>query len=335
MGLNNRRGIPYVGRVLVTGDRGFLAHHLLPELEKRWQFADITKIQGTSFFDLTRPNHVSTMFNNIESNEGPIRTVIHLAAKSGGILDNIEFQASYFFQNMMMGLNMLEECAKPSRVVEKLVMFLGGCSYPLIEGKESPYTEDDFWNGLPVETSLGYSFAKKSLIVGAWAYKKQFGLKTIFLMPTNPIGEFDNVDEKQSHAPMAFIRKFIEAKEEGYETVTLAGTGKPIRDFVDVKDIAKIFPDILANYDELGPLHISSGKGTSIAELAEMVSKAVGYTGKIHWDKSKPDGQAIKILGCDQLVSFLDKEDIKWEPTPIGETIPRVVEWYYERIWKK
>jgi GDP-L-fucose synthase len=335
MKAGERRGIPFSGKILVTGDRGFLATHCLTELEKRWIFADFYKLQGTSFFDLTRPNHVSTLFNSIETNHGPIRTVIHFAAMSGGIADNIQHQGRYWYNNMMMGINMLEECAKPNRVVQKLIMFLGGCSYPDQKDRTDPFREEELWDGLPVETSMGYSFAKKSLIVGAWAYEKEFGLKTSFLLPTNPIGEFDNVTEEQSHAPMAFIRKFIEARDEGYGTVTLFGTGKPVRDFIDIKDIAKIFPDLVADFDELGPLNISTGKGTTIEELATMISKAVGYTGTIRWDTNKPDGQLHKTLAPDKLIAFLDKKGIKWEPTPLSETIPRVVEWYERRVWKK
>jgi GDP-L-fucose synthase len=335
MKVGKRRGIPYSGKVLVTGDRGFFATHCLPELKKRWTFADFITLQGTSYFDLTLPPNVAGVFNRIETNHGPIRTVIHFAAMSGGIADNIQHQGRYWYNNMMMGINMLEECAKPNRVVQKLIMFLGGCAYPNIEGKTTPFSEDELWDGLPVETSLGYSFAKKSLIIGAWAYEKEFGLKTSFLLPTNPIGEFDNVSEEQSHAPMAFIRKFIEARDEGYGSVTLFGTGKPVRDFIDIKDIAKIFPDLVADFDELGPLNISTGKGTTIEELAVMISKAVGYTGTIRWDTSKPDGQAIKVLSCKKLISFLDKKGIKWEPAPLSETIPRVVEWYEKRVLNK
>jgi GDP-L-fucose synthase len=334
--MKDRRGIPYeVGKVLITGDRGFIASHCVPELEAKWPFADVVKIEGTTFFDLMRPNHVSTLFNSIENNQGPIRYVIHFAAKSGGILDNIKHQGQYMYQNLMMGMNMLEECASPQRHVEKLIMFLGGCSYPDQKDRSTPFTEEELWDGLPVETSLGYSFAKKALVIAAWAYEREFGLKTSFLIPTNPIGEFDNCTEGQSHAPMAFIRKFVEAREEGYGTVMLGGTGKPVRDFLDIRDMAKIFPDLVKNFNELGPMNISTGKGTSIEELAVTISEAAGYKGKIHWDTSKPDGQAVKILSCDKLVSFLDRKNIKWEPTPLSETIPRVVEWYEKRVWKR
>ena len=333
--VGSRRGIPFAGKVLVSGDRSFFAYHLMPELEKRWSFADFIKIGGTSFFDLTRPNHVSTLFNSIETNHGPIRTVIHFAAMSGGILDNIRHQGRYWYNNMMMGINMLEECAKPNRVVQKLVMFLGGCSYPDQKDRLDPFKEEDLWDGLPAETSLGYSFAKKSLLIGAWAYEKEFGLKTSFLLPTNPIGEFDNVSEEQSHAPMAFIRKFIEARDEGYGTVTLLGTGKPVRDFIDIKDIARVFPDLVSDFNELGPINISTGRGTTIEELAVTIADAVGYKGSIRWDTSKPDGQAVKILSNEKLLNFLKKKGIEWRPTPLTETIPRVVEWFEKRVWRK
>jgi GDP-L-fucose synthase len=327
-----KRGIPFTGRVLVTGGTGFLAQHILPVLKDKWTYANFIDTQGKCFFDLTQKSHVSTMFNTVENNSGPIRTVIHLAAASGGIKDNSERQSFYFYQNMMMGLNMIEECAKPARVVQKLVMFMGGCSFPNKIDKTTPFTEDEMWDGLPVETSLGYSFAKKSLVVAAWAYKQEFGLNTIVLLPTNPIGEWDNVDPQQSHAPMAFIRKFIEARDEGYGTVTLGGSGTPIRDFIYAGDIAKLMPDIIANFDEVGPLNISTGKGTSIAELAETVSKAVGYKGKIHWDKSFPDGQGYKVLSNEKLLEVL-KTDVDF--MSVEEAIGRTAEWFESRVWKK
>jgi GDP-L-fucose synthase len=323
-----RRGVPFVGRVLVTGDRGFLAHHILPVLEERWKFADIIKIQGSSFFDLTQQNHVRTMFNSIETNHGPIKTVIHLAALSGGIKDNMERQASYFYQNMMMGMNIMEECGK-RQTIDKLVMFMGGCSFPNKEGKETSFTEEEMWDGLPVKTSLGYSFAKKSMLIGAKAYEEQFGLKTLVLMPTNLIGEWDNVDPDSSHVVPGLIRRFIEAREEGYENVTVWGSGKPVRDFIYAGDVAKLLPDIIKSFDGDGPLSISTGKGTSIAEIAEYVAKATKFTGKIIFDTSKPDGQMYKVLDNSKMLDVLEAD---FAFTPVEEAIARTVEWFESRV---
>jgi GDP-L-fucose synthase len=328
-----RRGIPYAGRVLVTGDRGFLGHHIVPVLENRWKFADVIRVQGSSFFDLTQQNHIRTMFNSIETNHGPIKTVVHLAALSGGIKDNSERQASYFYQNMMMGINILEECAK-RKTIDKLVMFMGGCSYPNKVGKDTPFTEEEMWDGLPVNTSLGYSFAKKAMLVGAWAYKQQVGLKTLVLMPTNLIGEWDNFDPDQSHVVPALIRRFVEARDEGYENVTVWGSGKPVRDFIYAGDVAMLLPDIIKNFDGDGPLNISTGKGTSIAEIAEYIAKATNYKGKIIFDTSKPDGQLYKVLDNSKLLTLIEEssDGAGFVFTPIEEAIQKTVSWFEERV---
>jgi GDP-L-fucose synthase len=329
-----------MGKVLITGDTGFLGHHIVPVIEERWKFADVVKAQGSKFFDLTREAHVRTMFNSIESNHGPVRTVIALAGFSGGIKDNIEKQASYFYQNLMMNMHMIEACATPGRVVEKLVMFMGGCSYPNKIDKTTPFTEDEMWDGLPVETSLGYSFAKKSLVVAAWAYKQQFGLKSMVLLPTNLIGEWDNFDPDQSHVVPALIRRFVEARDEDYGSVTVWGSGKPVRDFIYAGDVARLLPDIINNYDEVGPLNISSGKGTSIAEIAEYIAKATKFKGKINFDTSKPDGQLYKVLDNSKLAYEVlhadqDNKDQILQLTSVEEAIGRTVDWFEARVWKK
>lgn len=335
-----RRGVPYAGRVLVTGDRGFLAHHILPVIENRWKFADIIKIQGSSFFDLTQQNHVRTMFNSIETNHGPITTVIHLAALSGGIKDNMERQGSYFYQNMMMGINMLEECGK-RKEIDKIVMFMGGCSYPNKIGKTTPFSEDEMWDGLPVQTSVGYSFAKKTMLIGAKAYEEQFGTNVLVLLPTNLIGEWDNFDPDNSHVVPGLIRRFVEAREEGYSNVTVWGSGKPIRDFIYAGDVAKLLPEIIKNFDGDGPLNISTGKGTSIAEIAEYIAKATKYTGKIIFDTTKPDGQMYKVLDNSKLCDVLEvnktaKElDLIMDFTSVEEAIGRTVDWFEDRVWTK
>jgi GDP-L-fucose synthase len=335
VGTNRKRGIPFSGRVLITGDTGFIAKNLIGEIENRWKFADIVTINGSKFFDLTRLNHVTTMFNSIEANHGPIRTVIHLAGKSGGIKDNMERQATYFWQNLMMGMNMLETCAAPNRVVEKLIMLMGGCSYALKPDKITPYKEGEMWDGLPVETSLGYSFAKKTLLIAADVYKKQFGIKTTILLPTNLIGKWDNCLEQESHVAMALIQRFIEACDEGYDSVTVWGNPNVTRDFIYAGDFGKLFIDIINNFEEIGPLNISTGIGTTIEELAVAIKDVTGFSGKIHFDTNKPTGQMHKVLDNTKLLGVLKKAGVEWEPTPVREAVGKTVEWYRERVHKK
>jgi GDP-L-fucose synthase len=325
----HKRGIRYGKNCLVTGDTGFLAKHIIPELEKAFPRWNIRGASGSWFFDLTRQFDTERLFGLVKKNHGPIDVVVNLAALSGGIKDNIERPASYYYQNMMINTNVIEECAKQDSGVQKLLLFMGGCSYPNRPGHEEPIKEDEMWLGQPIETSLGYSFAKKANLVGAWSYKQQFGLDVNVLLPTNPIGEWDNIDPQSSHVPMALIAKFLEAKTEGYNTVTVWGSGRPVRDFIYAGDIGRIVPTLIKDYDEIGPINISTGKGTSIAELAEIIMKATGFDGKIHFDRSKPDGQMHKVLDNRQLLDYIGDD---FEFTSVEEAINRTVEWYERRI---
>jgi GDP-L-fucose synthase len=332
--LGLRRGIPFRDRILVLGERGFLGHHLMPMLDKEYPLADIIPSGGTSFFDITQQVHIRTMFSNIANNRGPIYKVVNLAALSGGMFDNSSRPASYWYQNTAINLNVLEECAKKNNGVNKLIMFIGGCSYP--NDAESPIAEDKFMTGKPNENSLGYSFAKLNAFVGAWAYAQQFNLDVTVLVPTNLIGEWDNADEDNSHVAMGLIQRFVEAKADGLGVVTVYGSGKPVRDFIYAGDVAELVPFFLDNYPkDVGPVNLSTGIGTSIAELAELIAKAVGFDGKIHFDLSKPDGQMTKILDNTKLMNYLKEEDITWTPTPIEEAVQKTVDWYIERVWKK
>jgi GDP-L-fucose synthase len=323
-----KRGIPIERRVLVTGATGFFGRNLLPILHEQYPFAEIIDCQGQRFFDLTRSSHVETMFKSAAI-EGFTDSVIHLAAYSGGMFDNMRYPASYWFRNTMLITNMLEACA--AYKVRKLLIPFGGCSYPDID--KEVFKEEDLWEGFPHENSYGYSMAKKQAVVGGMAYEKQFGLKTITVIPTNPIGPWDNVDPNQSHVPMALIGRFLEAKKEKYTTVTVKGSGKPERDFLYIKDIVKLFPELLDKYNSAkGPINISSGKGTSIAELAEIIAKVVGYQGSIIYNTKEPDGQMRKILDNTKLKSFLNTQDIVWKPTPLEDAIAITVEWYRKRV---
>lgn len=322
-----KRGLIYNPRILVTGGNGFFGKNLIPVLEKHYSRGDIVNNQGSNFFDLTRQNHTETMFKAIRQ-QGYIDCVVHLAAYSGGMFENIEGPASFWYQNTMMVANVIEQCA--SHKVKKLLIPFGGCSYPDI-GKDI-YSEEDLWNGFPHINSFGYSMAKKQAVVGAMAYEKQFGLKTITVIPTNPIGPWDNVSQEQAHVPMALIGRFLEAKKEGYSTVTVFGSGRPERDFLYIGDIVKLFPYLLDLYNSTEPMNISSGVGKSITELAETIAKVVGFDGKIHYDRSKPDGQKRKILSNLKLQKFLSENSIQWEPTPLEEAITITAEWYEKRV---
>jgi GDP-L-fucose synthase len=333
-----KRGIPYWKKILVTGDTGFLGHHVVPVLENKYLMADIIRPQGTKFFDLTNPKAVEVMFNSIANNPyepGPVDIVVNLAALSGGIKDNIERQASYWYQNTMINANIIENCAIKRNGVSRLIQFMGGCSYPNKVGKETPFTEEELWDGSPVESSIGYSAAKKMNVISAFAYEQQFGLRTTVLIPTNLIGPWDNFSEQHSHVAPALIRRFIEARDENYSSVMVWGSGKPVRDFIYAGDVANLVPYFIDDWATagLGPYNISTGQGTSIAELAEIIAKAVGYTGKISFDTSKPDGQMHKVLDNTQLLNFLSASGVPplvW--TSVEGAVRMTAEWYEKRV---
>jgi len=322
-----KRGLTYSPRILITGDTGFLANNTIKFVKECFPKADLILLQGSKFFDLTIQNHVKVLFENIRK-IGGLDYVLHMAALSGGIEDNRNRQASYAYQNSMMLWHIVEEAAISK--VRKLLLFLGSCGYP--ESLASPMKEENFWDGLPTNTSLGYSAAKKMGQIAAFAYNQQTGLKTSCLMPSNIFGPYDNFDEKSSHVIPGLIRKFVEAKEEGYGTVTLWGSGKAERDFLYAEDVGRLLPYFMKYQEKVSPINISSNKGTSIAEVADLISNQVGYTGKIHYDRTKPDGQLIRILDNSKLLEFLSENNIAWEPTPLEEAIGITVEWYKERV---
>jgi GDP-L-fucose synthase len=332
-----KRGIPYWKKILVTGDTGFLGHHVVPILEEKYFMADVIRTQGTKFFDLTNAKAVEVLFNSITNNAyepGPVDIVVNLAALSGGIKDNMERQASYWYQNTMINANIIENCAIRRNGVSRLIQFMGGCSYPNEIGRSTPFREEELWNGAPVESSIGYSAAKKMNVISAFAYEQQFGLKTTVLIPTNLIGPWDNFSEQHSHVAPALVRRFVEARDEKYTNVTVWGSGKPVRDFIYAGDVAKLIPMFIDFNAGVGPYNVSTGRGTSIAELAETIAAVIGYTGKIRFDTSKPDGQMHKVLDNTKLMSlpFEDEKADAWTWTSIEEAVTLTAEWYEKRV---
>lgn len=329
--IGRRRGVYYTPRILITGDSGFFAKNLIPYMESYYPSVDLILPQGKTFFDLTRAPHVRQMFDSIHLNRGAVNAVIGLAAYSGGMFENMSRQASFWYQNTAIIMNLLEECA--THKIGRILLPIGGCSYPdTDESNNGVYKEDDIWGGFPNRNSFGYSMAKKQAIVGAMAYKQQFNIDTTIVIPTNPIGPWDNVNPDASHVVMALIGRFLEAIAEGYNNVTIYGSGKVLRDFLSIYDIVKYFPLILDKYSGVGPLNISSGKGTSVAELAEIICRLTGFTGKLIYDTTKPDGQKVKILDNSKLVDFLKGEGITWQPIPLEEALGRTIEWYKRRV---
>jgi GDP-L-fucose synthase len=297
-----------VSRVLVTGGGGFLGTHLVERLERDGH--DVVAARQADY-DLTRGEDAERMFRDADA-----ELVFHLAAEVGGIGANRANPGRFWFANLQMGLNVLEQ----ARLHEtpKLVLLGTVCAYPKFT--PVPFHEDELWNGYPEETNAPYGVAKKSLLVGAQAYREQYGLSSIFVLPTNLYGPRDNFDLETSHVIPALIRKMLESPDE----VVLWGDGSPTREYLYVEDCAEGLALAAERYDGPEPVNLGTGVETSIRETAELVAEAVGFEGRITWDTSMPNGQPRRSLDAsraEELFGFRAR-------TPLREGIARTVAWY-------
>lgn len=299
-------------RIVVTGATGFLGRHLAPILEARYG-RDAVKGVSSKDYNLINPVEVKKMFSDLQP-----EVLIHLAAYSGGIGANKEFPADFYYRNTLLTAMVFHEAAISK--VKKMIYPMGGCSYPALA--TSPIDESQMWNGFPQPESAGYSTAKKMGIVASQSYRKQYGLNSVILIPGNMYGEYDNFHPRDSHVVPAMIRRYYEAMLENAEKVVMWGSGSPVRDFVYAGDVAAVIPWFIENYDETGPINISSGTTTSIKELAETIKELTGFKGEIEWDASKPDGQMVKIFDVSRLKSL----GLSC-PTPLREGIKRTIDW--------
>src|SRR5205085_4838442 len=262
-------------------------------------------------YDLTHEREAARLFADAEP-----ELVFHLAAEVGGIGANRANPGRYWYANLQMGVNMLEQ----SRLhgVRKLVISGTVCAYPKFT--PVPFREDELWNGYPEETNAPYGIAKKTLLVGAQSYREQYGLNAVFLLPTNLYGPRDNFDLHTSHVIPALIRKMLESPDE----VVLWGDGSPTREYLYVEDAAEGLALAAERYDGLEPVNLGTGVETSIRETAEIVAEAVGFEGRITWDTSMPNGQPRRSLDAsraEHLFGFRAR-------TPLREGIARTVAWY-------
>lgn len=272
-------------RILVTGGAGFLGRAVCRNLEGRGAQGLI--IPRRKNWDLTDPGQVQELFRQTRP-----EVVIHLAAEVGGILANRENPGRYFFANMAMGLHLIE--AARHHDVEKFVQIGTVCSYP--KHTPVPFSEDSLWDGYPEETNAPYGVAKRALLVMLQAYREQYGLNGIYLLPVNLYGPHDNFDPQTSHVIPALIRKFTEANRDGRATVELWGTGQATREFLYVDDAAQGIVEATERYDSPEPVNLGTGEEVAIRYLAGLIAELTGYRGTIAWNSEYPDGQPRRRL---------------------------------------
>ena len=298
---------------LVTGGAGFLGSHVVHRLRER----GCTRIgvPRSRDFDLTRPKDIDAMFDQMRP-----EIIIHLAAACGGIGVNREKPGEFFYRNLVMGAQLMETARQ--RGVRKFVAVGTVCAYPKLA--PVPFVEHDLWNGYPEETNAPYGLAKKMLLVQAQAYRRQYGLDAIYLLPTNLYGPADNFDLGTSHVIPALIRKFVEARDAGKHYVTCWGTGEPSREFMYVDDAASGIVLATELYESAEPVNLGTGREIRILELAETIRNLVGFTGDIRWDASKPDGQPRRRLDTSRAETHLGF----LAQTGLEEGLRRTICWY-------
>lgn len=308
-------------RVAVTGASGFLGRHVCRVLRDRGY--DVAEI-GHKNVDLTDMYDRAGCAQQVLG-EARADAIVHLAAVVGGIGANQKHPAKFWHDNLLMGINVLE-CAAQLRI-KKLVMVGTTCSYPKTP-PTIPFVEEELFHGYPEETNAPYGIAKRALFVGAVAYRREFGLNAVTLVPTNLYGPGEHFDLNNSHVIPALIRKMHEAKVSGAETVTLWGTGSPTRDFLYVADAADAIECALRLYDKGEALNLGSGREVSIKQIAAMVKMIVGYHGDIEWDLTKPDGQPRRCLS-----TFRAESELGWcAKTPLAEGLRRMYNYFLEEV---
>lgn len=300
-------------KILITGGAGFLGSHLVEQLLDKGVLKQNLRIPRSRDTDLR-------FWENCVQAVHDVDIVIHLAAKVGGIGYNQNNPATLFYDNAIMGIQLMEAARREG--VDKFVQVGTVCSYPKFT--PVPFKEDDLWNGYPEETNAPYGLAKKMLLVQAQAYRQQYGFNAIYLLPVNLYGPRDNFDPQASHVIPALIKKFIDAKREGKEVVEVWGTGKATREFLYVEDAARGIVLATERYNGQDPVNLGSGMEISIKDLVILIADLTQYTGKITWDTSKPDGQPRRCLNVTRATKefgFNAKTDFK---TGLKNTI----KWY-------
>lgn len=299
-------------RILVTGGEGFLGSHLIQMLDDEGAQTTVARSRD---HDLTEQSDTRRLLADTTP-----QIVIHLAADVGGIGANRANPGRYFYGNMAMGLNVIEESRRHG--VEKVVQIGTVCAYP--KHTPVPFREDDLWNGYPEETNAPYGVAKKALLVMLQGYRQQYGVNGIYLLPANLYGPRDDFDLETSHVIPALIRKFVDARESGSPSVEVWGTGSASREFLYVEDAARAIVLATKHYDGPDPVNVGTGQEITIRDLVTLIAKLTNFEGDVHWDASKPDGQPRRSLDTSQAQELFDFE----AKMGLEEGLRRTIGWW-------
>ena len=300
-------------RIVVTGGAGFLGRFVTDKL-RTYKDVDVF-IPRSGEFDLVNGSDIRRLYEQTQPD-----MVIHLAAVVGGISANQKNPGRFFFENLMMGVQLIEEARLHD--VKKFVAIGTVCAYP--KYTPTPFSEDDLWKGYPEETNAPYGLAKKMMLVQAQSYRQQYGFNTIFLLPANLYGPGDNFDLETSHVIPALIRKCIEARERGDSFVEAWGTGNASREFLYVEDCADGIIAAAARYDESLPVNIGTGDEIRISDLLQLIARLTGFRGEIRWKTDKPDGQPRRRLDVSRAMEkFQFRANVSLE-----DGLRRTIDWY-------
>ncbi len=300
-------------RILVTGGAGFLGSHVVEKLDQRGVASDAIVVPRRATQDLRRWDVCLAVTAGTD-------VVLHVAGHVGGIGYNIAYPAELFYDNLMMGVQLMDAARRNG--VQKFVTVGAACEYP--KHTPVPFLEADLWNGYPDETNAPYAIAKKALLVGGQAYRQQYDLNTIYLIPVNLYGPRDNFDTEGSHVVPAFIRKSLEAKERRDEQMVVWGDGSARREFLYVEDAAEGIVLATEHYNGSNPVNLGGTIEISIKELLGIVTRLTGFEGKVVWDTTKPNGQPRRKLDTSRA-----KREFGFQAqTSFEEGLQRTIDWY-------
>lgn len=305
-------------QIMITGGDGFLGRHVITELEKNKTLRLFTPRHQD--YNLTQMSYIKRAYQDCQPD-----IVIHLAAKVGGIGIMQKEPGKFFYDNLMMGVQLMEHGYQTG--IEKFVSIGSVCAYPKFT--PVPFKEDDLWDGYPEETNAAYGLAKKMLLVQGQAYRQQYGFNSIHLLFVNLYGPSDNFDPRGSHVVAALVKKCVDAIKRGEKQIVVWGTGNASREFLYVEDAAKAIVLATEKYNESEPVNIGSAMEITIKDLVELIVELSGFQGKIIWDTTKPDGQPRRSLDT----SRAKKEFGFQAQTNFREGLRETIDWYSENYW--